>query len=59
MELKTLQNVSQGVGYTLLAYGASRYTRVLNLDSCTSYNVYLGLTSIAISGLTLVARQLV
>ena len=59
MNLTTIQNVSQGLGCSLLAYGASRYARNLNLDTCSSVNVHLGLASLAVSGLTLVVRQLV
>ena len=59
MNLTIVQNVSQGMGCTLLAYGVSRYVKQLNLDRCSSINIHLGLTSIAVSGLSLVVRQLV
>ena len=45
-------NLSSGVGTMLVSYGVYRYVGGLTIDSCTSWNLRLGLASLAVSGVT-------
>ena len=58
MDLNTVSVVSQTLSCGWLAYGAHRYLRHLNLDTCTSCNLNLGLAAAVVSSSTMLVSKL-
>lgn len=50
--INTVNELSTGVGTMLVSYGVYRYVGGLTLDSCTDWNLRLGLAGLAVSGVT-------
>ena len=58
MDLNTVNNLSHGVGTMLVSYGLVRYVRTLSLDSCTNWNLQLGLLGVGVSAVTSTLQSL-